>query len=262
MFAVPVLTTIAFGADVFVGAKLFSMTMMGWYSMGRQLAMTPRDLFGRILAPVLLPAFSEKQNDSSVLICAILKISKIIAIFGLPFSAIMGLFGRNVLSVIFGPDYGIVWLPFLLLCFCMYLRIQGMPLATIYLALGKPHMHRFFVGIRAVIILSLIYPAGLYYGLSGIAGTLVIAELIGISCQVSWIRRLIGLRMHLYFLSWREGFVLTAASILLVMGCKRFLPSSDLVQLLAGIILGGGIWGLGGLWVYKKGFTIKNSDDN
>ena len=56
MIGLPILTFIAFQADIMVLGKLVSKELLGMYSMALILARMPRDLFARVLGSVLMPA--------------------------------------------------------------------------------------------------------------------------------------------------------------------------------------------------------------
>ena len=63
MFGLPVLTYVAFNLDVLVAGKLVSTDLLGMYGMALALTFTPRDLFIKIISPILLPAFAKLSTQ-------------------------------------------------------------------------------------------------------------------------------------------------------------------------------------------------------
>ncbi len=253
MFAVPLLTFVAFEADVLIGGRLVNMVLMGWYSMARQLARMPREYFGAVIGPVMLPAFSEKQDDLQSLIYAIDKISMLIGLFMIPLMTGMALYAVPILSVIWGPDFAAVSIPFAMLCFCIYLRIQGMPLASLYLALGKPHIQRYFVAIRSFILIPLLIVMTRRYALAGMAASVLLAEGIGILCQVFVLRRFVGIRFWGYLYSWIPGVLVAAGMLFATWFLGLYFRHSTILSLVEGLILGAGAWSVSFLWMVKAG---------
>ena len=63
MLGLPALTYLAFNIDVLVAGKLVSTSLVGFYGMALMLAFAPRDLFVRIISPILFSAFADKHDD-------------------------------------------------------------------------------------------------------------------------------------------------------------------------------------------------------
>ena len=127
VLGLPLLTYIAFNIDVLVAGKLVSTSLVGFYGMALVLARAPQDLFSRIISPILIPAFAEKQDNKESLCMAALKITKFTALFGFPLVALAIICSKTVLSLVYGEQYSAVAVPFSLLCIYALLLI----LATI-----------------------------------------------------------------------------------------------------------------------------------
>jgi len=166
MLGLPVLTYIAYNIDVLVAGKLVPTSLVGYYGMALALAMAPRDLFARIISPVLFPAFSEKQHDKEALCRAVLKITKVAALLMIPPTALAIICSRAILTFVYPPEYAAVAVPFGLLCVYVLLLIQGTILGSVFFGIGKPGKHRAFVGLRALILVIFIYPGIKFFGLT------------------------------------------------------------------------------------------------
>ncbi len=101
IFGSPILTYIAFNADVLVAGKIVTPQLLGMYGMALALAGIPRELFARIIGPVLLPAFAKKQDDHKTLCATVLRLTGLAALFMSPFAAVAVVCGKTILGIVF-----------------------------------------------------------------------------------------------------------------------------------------------------------------
>lgn len=234
MFGLPVLAIVASQTDIIVLGKLLPMALVGTYSMALRLAATPKDLYLRIFAPVLLSAFSEKQDDKQCLRGAVLKMTKATAMFGIPLAAFCAVYAGAILSVVFGSEYAAVGVSFTLLSVCGLLRMQGITCTSICLALGQPRLYRGFAALRAVILVCLIYPAIVFFGAVGAATVVLLSELIALCVLIMSMRKRIELRFSEYLSCWLPGLCLTPVVLGPSMLLNMFEPDSTELKLFVG----------------------------
>ena len=206
----PVLAIIALRTDVVVLGKMVSGEQLGLYGLAIYLAYLPMILADRVIRPVLLPAFSEKQDDKNSLCRGLLKISRAGAIFGAGFVALMVTCAGKILLLAYGPEYVAVAAPFAVLSICSFIRIQSGGFVAAYMAIGRPHLHRCLIALRAAIIVLLMYPAIVKFGLVGAAMAILLANIVCLFFQVRLMRKLIGLRFSEYVRCWLPGLLIFA----------------------------------------------------
>jgi len=202
MLGLTFLTIVSLQTDVFVLGKLVPTAQVGMYALALSLAVQPSGMFGQTIGRVLLPAFTQKQDDKQSLCRAALKMIRTTVVLGVPLVAIAAIFAGSILSVVYGPRYAAVAVPFGILCASQLFRIQGHILAMIYLAIGQPQLQRRYVIILAALIIGLIYPGVVLFGLAGAAGVLLLSNGISVCLQVVWMRRVIGLHFKDYVACW------------------------------------------------------------
>jgi len=222
MLGLPVLTYIAFNIDVLVAGKLLSVDLVGMYGLALVLARAPQDLFSRIISPILLPAFAEKQDDKPALCKAVLGITKIKILLAAPLVTLVIIFSREVLALAYGGQYSAVAVPFALLCVYALLLTQGTVLGNVLFAIGKPAKHRAFVGFRALLLILFIYPATKFFGLTGLALIMLLASFFALCFQILVVRKLIGLNVFDYFKCWLSGIVLSLPVLVIVVFYELF----------------------------------------
>lgn len=260
MIGLPALTYIAFNMDVLVAGKLIDASSVGYYGMALVLATTPRDLFGRIIRPVLLPAVSEKQDEAGTIVAVVLKLTKFIGLLMLPGAALVVVCSPAILSYVFGPEYSAVAVAFSILCVCCVLLIAAIVFGTVFIGLGKPSKHRLFVGIRALLLAAVIYPATKEFGLVGTASSVLFANLVSLSLQVVVVKKFIGLPVHRYLASWGPGLVLTLPVLGVTLAVRYFRPEVPSAAIIAGSVTY--VACLGCVFRLLKGLTGKGRYDN
>ena len=120
-----------------------------------------------------------------------MKAIAVMALGGMPILFFVSLFGKDVLAIIYGYEYAAVSIPFAIIFCSELIRTISLPFASLFLAVGHPEMHRYFTGVRALLILILIYPAVKYFGLTGAAVASLVAMVLSFALQVNRVSLLI-----------------------------------------------------------------------
>lgn len=254
MFGLPVLAMVSLQTDVLVLGKLVPSEQLGMYYLALVLAYLPIDLFSRIISPVLLPAFAQKQDDKKSLCQAVLQITRGAAIISVPLVTFMATCASGILLLTYGSKYATVAVPFGILSVSVLFRIHKNILGMVYLAIGKPHLHRRFSLILAATIVITIYPGVKFFGLNGAAMALLFASLLTFCAQVIGTQRHIGLHFDRYVSCWLPGVGL-AVVLLLPVGILQWSAiASWKVETMVGA--------LGLLMSYLLYFVLRSSGKN
>lgn len=207
MFGLPILYLLFRQTDIFVVGKLLSKNELGLYSMAVSLAQIPMLFVATVMNPILMPLFSEKQNDKAWINRTMIRSTQFIALAGMPIGVFAALYGKDLLAIIYKPEYSIVALPFALILGSTLLRATGTPIMNVYLSMGKPQLNRYFSAVRAAAMLLLIYPSVKYFGLIGAASVGLFAMLIGYILQIVRLRDLTNLDPRQYSMIFLHAFM-------------------------------------------------------
>jgi O-antigen/teichoic acid export membrane protein len=208
MFGLPVLTMLSYQAPNMVLGKVISTDELGLYSYAALLTYIPGELYQRIISPVLLPAFSEKQNNKRALCRGLVQTTQWTAIFIIPLVAFMACCAGQLLLLSYGPRYVIMAVPLAVLSLNIIARSEAMIYSGVYLGIGMPHLQRRFAIIRAAIIIGLIYPAAARFGPLGAVAVIVLSNFSVLLMQISKAREVIDLNMSRYMQSYVPGLVM------------------------------------------------------
>ncbi|MGB2866572.1 MAG: oligosaccharide flippase family protein, partial [Sedimentisphaerales bacterium] len=214
MFGLPILVALSFQAPILILGKVISEDQLGLYSYAAILSYIPVDLYIRTIAPVVLPAFSEKQDDKNALCRGVLRTTQWTAFFVIPLAAFMACCASELLLFAYGPKYVAMAIPFAVLCMHIVVRNQAVSLASVYLAVGQPHVQRRFAIIRAVALIGLMYPAAVRFGPLGAAVVIVLSNTAVLFMQVFKARKVIDLNLSRYVRSYIPGLLLALPVIM------------------------------------------------
>jgi len=235
MFGLPILTLIGLGAPVFVLGKIVSEEKLGLYSLAGQLAGLPIILFTKIINPVLLPGFSQKQDDRNSLYRIVLQISRLVGAVTIPLVVFMATCASGLLLLMWGrPEYVDVTIPCAVLILIIFPRTEEGILSATYIAVGQPQLHRRFVIFRMVIVLAIIYPAVIHLELLGAAIVVVVGSYIPLLMQIFWCRRVIPLKFDSYLRSYFPGLLMAFPVALTIRLLLLFSIDSMILILTAG----------------------------
>ncbi|MBN2182931.1 MAG: oligosaccharide flippase family protein [Sedimentisphaerales bacterium] len=217
MFGLPILTIIGPAISIFVLGKIVTDQQLGMYSLASQLASLPTVLFSKIIGPVLLPGFSQKQEDRNSLYRVVLEISRMIAALIIPLVAYMIACASGLLLFAWGrSEYVSVTIPCAVLSVIILARTETAILGATYIAVGQPRLQRRYVILRAMIVIVLIYPAALYFKLLGAAVVAVLANYIAMLMQIFWCKRVIPLKFERYLRCYIPGLLMAFPPILTI----------------------------------------------
>lgn len=263
MFGLPILTWISLGADVLVLGKIVADDELGMYSLAIHLVSLPIILFSQIIKPVLLPAFSQKQDDRDSLCQAVLQITRGAATFIIPLVVFLASCASGILLLAYGSQYVAVAVPCGILCLLILVRVEVAIPTTLYFAVGKPHLHRRFVMLRAAIIVALIYPAIVHFGLSGAAAVMVLGHFTALLLQIFWCRRVIDLHFGMYMRCYVPGLLL-ALPVMGIVAVLRLSGVNSPVWVLIGGTLALAAAFIGGVFAlnYHKPSAIKKETED
>ena len=245
MFGLPILAWVFFNIDIVVIGKYLTMEELGFYSLAKSFALLPIMAFGKTIVPLLLPTFSDMQDDQEALNKAVLNVTDLVTMASIPFIAFCIVFSRPLLTLIYGESYGSVSLPFSCLMIYVIFRLLATILIQLCLSLGKPHIFRLSALIRVVVVLLIILPAIEHYGLVGVSISIVVGMLSLFVFQVAWAFKKYGLSIAAYFSCVLRPLMISATGIFVSIISFFLLSKVDFLSVVIGFIICTASWVIG-----------------
>jgi O-antigen/teichoic acid export membrane protein len=135
----------------------------------------------------------------------LLRITSAFALVIFPAIALVALYGKDLLLILYGHRYAQAAAPLAIIFVSAMLGVASIPVVSVYYMTGRPQLNRFFAVVRAILIVVLIYPATKWYGLTGAAAAGLIAMVIGYVLQIVLLRKIIGLDLRQYNVTFWKG---------------------------------------------------------
>lgn len=237
MAGLPILTFIFMQVDVFVVAKLCSASELGQYTLAMSLAQMPFQLGAHLLGQVVGPAFSAIQTEHDRVNDAMIKITSVTAIFGLPLCLFVALYSRDLLHAIYGSRYSDAATPLAIAFLSSVMQLISVPIVTLYFMIGRPGLHRLFASIRAFLMVALIYPAVLRLGLTGAALAGLISMAIAYYFQIARLRSVTSLVLGKYSSVFSPALIVSLCILLLWAATHSLFRSQPSLHIAFGALL-------------------------
>jgi O-antigen/teichoic acid export membrane protein len=187
---------------ILVIGSLSSETQAGYFRVALSsivFAATPLSIFNVVLAPLLARLHSEGERErlqKLLTISAIVMFATTLTIF-----AILALFGKSLVVLVFGPSYAPSWVPLVLMTFAQAINgFFGVGWVFLSVSGGERMLTASFTTSVAVSI-AVAVPLTILYGAAGAAGAAVVGALI----QNILVWR--GVRLHSSLESSAAGFL-------------------------------------------------------
>lgn len=236
MFGLPILYFIFTKIDIFVIGKLCSKNDLGLYSMVLALTQIPSQLISIFIGPLLTPAFSEMQSHNERINNTIMKTTALLVFIWFPMLTFIILYAKDLLDIIYGPQYMLLAVPFAVLFATTMMRTLSALFATFFFAIGKPELQRLFVGIRAIIIVLIIYPAVKRFGLLGGAISLLMAMIIANIILLIQMRKLTKFDVTKYSYLFLKALSVSLIVFIAWIATYNYLPNNSIIKLIPGAI--------------------------
>lgn len=202
IFGLSLLTHLAVYGDIFVLGKCVLPAKLGVYSLAYSLAEQPLSLFSQIIGRILMPAFSEKQDDAEAIRRVVWSMIRLTVIAGVPLCLLGNYFSKDILGLIYGAEFISGANVFCIMCATILFRSQGVILGTVYLAMGRPELHRRYTVLLVALVGVMIYPATFFGGILGAAYVILISNIIAVCMQVLWMNGTLDIQFRQYLYAW------------------------------------------------------------
>jgi len=124
-------------ADNLLIGKYFNTTALGYYDKAYKLMMMPVQNLTHVISPVLQPVLSEFQDDKQRIYKAYLRVVKLLAIIGFPFSVFLYFAAPEIICILYGPQW-VVSIPiFKILAFTVGIQIVLSSSGSIFQAANR-----------------------------------------------------------------------------------------------------------------------------
>jgi len=179
-------------ADIFIVGRALHASKLGFYSLGRQLAVMPMERASEIFNAIALPAYSSVKDDLSQVARGYLKAVRLGATISFAIFWGMAVVADDMVRVLIGEKWAEAIPVIQLLCLSMPLRTLGTLATPALTAGGRPEL-----AVRHVMVPAVLIPAavliGVRWGISGVALAWTLTYPVAFFIVSVFIRRALGI---------------------------------------------------------------------
>jgi O-antigen/teichoic acid export membrane protein len=162
---------IATEIDTAVIGKVLGHAELGFYAIASTIAQLMTTQLAKVAAGIMMPAYSKLQSDIPALRNAYLRTLGLVIFAVLPAALGLVLIAEPLVRVVYGEKWLLAAVPLQLLAVFGLFRSMAAFTGYLFEGIGQPKVAFTMAGVRLAVILPLIVPAALYYGLPGVAIT-------------------------------------------------------------------------------------------
>ena len=165
------------GDDIFVG-KMLGVAALGFYQMAYLISNLPATEITHVISQVTFPAYSKLQDDLPKLREAYLKILQLTTFISIPLAGGIFIFAPEFTKIFLGDK----WMPMVpaieVLVLAGLLRSISATTGPVFQAVGKPEIVTKWQPVRLFVLLAVIYPFTVQWGILGTSLAVVSCNLI------------------------------------------------------------------------------------
>ena len=154
-------------ADIFIIGKLLGKDVLGFYSIGMELASLPMDKISGILNQIAFPAFSSIKKDPEKVKGHFLKSVRIISFTAFPVLWGISSISQEIVAILLGDKWRLAALPLQLLSLLIPFRMLSNITYPVLMGLGRPDIVFLNVLLYAV-VMPLAILIGVQWGIFGV----------------------------------------------------------------------------------------------
>lgn len=163
--------------DIFVG-KLLGVAALGFYTMAYRLSNLPATEITHVVSQVTFPAYSKLQDNFLKLKEGYLKTIQLIAFISIPLAGGIFISAPEFTRIILGEK----WMPMVpamqVLALWGLIRSLGSTQSPLLYAIGKPQIITKIHFLQAILLISIIYPFTIKWGILGASLAVLLTSLI------------------------------------------------------------------------------------
>jgi len=164
------------GDDAFVGWFL-GAPALGFYQMAYRLARAPSTEVTQVISSVMLPTYSEIQDDLVALRNAYFSVLKLTVLVSAPMALGIVAVAPTFVRAFLGTEWTVAIVPMQILAAWGLLLSIGSSSGPLFKARGRPDYITKVMILKTVLLAALIYPATARFGVAGTAGAVVCSAL-------------------------------------------------------------------------------------
>lgn len=176
--------------DIVIG-KILGTTSLGFYQMSYTLSTIPISEISDVFSRVTFPVYTKISGDKLRLRRAFLKTTLVVSALSIPICIVFFFFPKQIILLVLGDKWISVWPTFQILAILGALRAVGAPTGAVFLSRGKQKYITIITSVSFFVLLLLIFPFVIFFGLPGAALATVFASFIALFFVFFYLKKIL-----------------------------------------------------------------------
>ena len=165
------------GDDIFVG-KFIGIAALGYYQMAYLISNLPSTEISHMVSQITFPAYAQIQEDFQRLRDAYINVLKAIAFLVFPLSGIIIIFAQDFTKLFLGEKWLQIVPSMQVLTLAGLVRSISVTAGPLFQGVGKPEIITKWQPVRLFVLILLIYPLTLKFGIIGTSFAVFFSNLV------------------------------------------------------------------------------------
>lgn len=177
------------GDDIFLG-KVLGIHVLGLYRYAYKVSNMMATEIANLVGRIAFPVFSKLQDNIDKLRYGFIKASQVAMLIVLPISGGLIILANELTFVVFGPEWLDMAPSIQILCILGLAKSNQM--GSVFKSLDRPDIIKWVVAMNFVLIVLMIYPLTMRFGMAGTAASVTIPCVITHPILLCYLKKLIG----------------------------------------------------------------------
>ena len=216
--------------DILIVGKALGTEELGVYNLAKELFSKIKMIINSISNKVMLPIFSEAQDDNSYSKRIYLKMIKFLGAVNIPISSTIGMFSFIIIPLIYGNAYKSDVMIFAIMSIWAIIETLGNPVGNIVVAKGRTNLFFFYTCLRLCFYLPCLYIISRFGLVPLVIGIIILSYLSNIlACHVI-LKPAIELNAREYQSAYFKLFEFSVVFLVLGFYFMRFIDSRETIH--------------------------------
>ncbi|WP_340817866.1 lipopolysaccharide biosynthesis protein [Methanolobus sp. WCC4] len=224
LFAANIIIFINLHIDDAIGGKLLGITALGYYYLAYRWGTFAERIIG-ITEKVMFPTYAKIQDDLPKMRKGYLGVLKYVSIMTFPISIGLFAIAPEFVTVVLGEKWVPSIIPMQILCFFGLFSTIASTTGSVFTAAGKPKFVRDISSLMTVLIIVLIYPMSIYYGIIGLSLTVTIGAILSAIIASYYLLKVLDLDFLQYISAIKYSIVASSIALIATVAIKYALKN-------------------------------------
>lgn len=214
-------------ADIFIVGKLLGKNILGFYSIGLELASIPMNKISGILNQIAFPAYSIIKREPEKVKTYFLKSIRIISFIAFPVLWGISSISEEIVVLFLGEKWQLAALPLQLISLLIPLRMVSNITYPVLIGLGKPDI-AFLNILTYAVVMPLAMLIGVKWGIIGVCLAWLIVFPIVFMTIIIRVNTILNIKFIEFITSIHKPIIASLIMYLMIMAIKYFLKLNSI----------------------------------